>query len=324
MIAATTLTVRSARAETDYGRIAALYSAVWPEPPTAGQLLEWDRVGPAGEIRHRLVAEDGRGTIVGQVIALHRPWMEPGRSFVWVAVDVTMRRQGIGSRLSREALARLGPDRTVTLDSEVMEDDAESLAFAQKHGFAVDRHMYESRLDLAKFDETPYAGGIQAAEATGIRFRSLADLGDTPEARRRLYEVNRLTGLDIPGWAGDFAAFEDFSRMVFEASWYRPAGQILAFDGDEAIGLAAVAYFEETQSAYNNMTGVLPAYRGRGIAQALKLLAIRFARSCGAAYLRANNDSQNLPMLAINRKLGYIPRRGYYRLVARPAPAATP
>jgi predicted GNAT superfamily acetyltransferase len=91
-------------------------------------------------------------------------------------------------------------------------------------------------------------------------------------------------------------------------------GQILALDGDRFVGLAAVGYFAETNSMYNLMTGVDEAYRGRKLAQALKLRSIRYAQSCGADFIRTNNDSENGPMLAINRKLGYQPQPGLYRL----------
>ena len=76
-----------------------------------------------------------------------------------------------------------------------------------------------------------------------------------------------------------------------------------------------MAYYPERNSAYNAFTGVERDYRGRGLAQALKLLAVRFAQHYGAAYIRTNNDSQNAPMLAVNRKLGYRPEPGKYRLV---------
>jgi hypothetical protein len=39
------------------------------------------------------------------------------------------------------------------------------------------------------------------------------------------------------------------------------------------------------------------------------------ARRLGAGTIRTNNDSLNAPMLAINRKLGYCPLPGYFRLV---------
>ncbi|MCZ8515704.1 hypothetical protein O9H85_25490 [Paenibacillus filicis] len=48
----------------------------------------------------------------------------------------------------------------------------------------------------------------------------------------------------------------------------------------------------------------------------MKRLTIRLAVREGAAYLRTHNDSQNGPMLNINRdKLGYKPVPGYYRMV---------
>jgi ribosomal protein S18 acetylase RimI-like enzyme len=66
---------------------------------------------------------------------------------------------------------------------------------------------------------------------------------------------------------------------------------------------------------YNLMTGVDQAYRGRKIAQALKLKSIELAQAYGADYIRTHNDSTNASMLAINRKLGYQPQPGEYRLV---------
>ena len=83
--------------------------------------------------------------------------------------------------------------------------------------------------------------------------------------------------------------------------------------------MAAVGYFENSNSIYNMFTGVEPTWRGRGIALALKLLAIACARRHGAEHISTNNDSENTPMLAVNRKLGYQPEPGYYRMLREPA-----
>lgn len=102
-------------------------------------------------------------------------------------------------------------------------------------------------------------------------------------------------------------------RDVFEGYWFRAEGQIIAADGDRWIGMAAVGEISPGV-LYNMTTNIYPEYRGRGIATALKLLTIRFARKQGALVIRTNNASTNAPMLAINRKLGYKPEPGYYVL----------
>lgn len=65
------------------------------------------------------------------------------------------------------------------------------------------------------------------------------------------------------------------------------------------------------------LTGVAPEYRGRKIAQALKLIAILHGKGLGADSIRTQNDSINAPMLAINRKLGFVREDGlgHYGLV---------
>jgi RimJ/RimL family protein N-acetyltransferase len=196
----------------------------------------------------------------------------------------------------------------------VADNRPESLAWAQRRGFRVSHHKFASSLVLAVFDERPFTGAIERVAASGIRFTSMAELPDTDENRRKLFDLNRETGRDIPNGDTTFPSFEDFCQHVFESDWYTPAGQILALDGDEWVGLSSIRYIPANNSMYHNMTGVRRAHRGRGIAIALKLLTLRYAKSIGADFVRTHNDSDNAPMLAINRKLGYRPEPGVYGL----------
>ncbi len=303
--------------QTDFPRIAALRNTVDPEPITAGQLQEWEEQIPEGQIRRRVVAVDQDGLIVGFNDTGWDPWMAPGLFDLRVLVDPARRRQGIGALLYDDALQFAQARGATRFQARVRDTADDGLRFARHRGFVIDRQVFESTLDLATFDERRFAGRIEAAEAAGIRFFTLADLGNTLEAQRRLYDLNARVGMDVPGSENyqSFMPFEVFRATVCAASWYRADGQIVAADGDHWIGMAAVGYFEQTRSMYNMITGVDRAYRGRGLALALKLLSIRCARAYGAIYLRTNNDSRNAPMLAINRKLGYRPEPGYYVVV---------
>ncbi len=310
--------LRPAQPESDYPRIVALINTVFAEPVTLAQFQGWlDRVAP-GRIYRLMVAADARDEVVGYSEVVRQEWSPANHYAVWMVVDPQWRGQGIGAALHAEAQTFLAGLGATHLTSEVRDDSPAALRFAQGRGFAMDRHQFESTLDLTTFDETPFLSSVAPLADAGIRLFTMADCGDTREARARLYEVNHTTALQIPGSDGTWMpTFADFERDVCGAAWYRPEGQWVAADGDTWIGLAAVRLYPETQGAYNLMTGVLAPYRGRKIALALKLAAIRYAREHGARYLRTDNDSLNAPMLAINRKLGYQPRSGKYILRCR-------
>lgn len=300
--------------QNDFPRIADLRNMVDPEPLTAAQLQEWEQHIPQGQIRHRMVAVDERGQIVGFNDTGWDPWMRPGLFDLRVLVDPAWRRQGIGLVLYDDALRFSQAHRATRFQGRVRDHDDDGLRFAQQRGFMIDRHIFESTLDLATFDEGRFADPLATAAEAGIHFFTVADMGNTLEAQQRLYDLNARVSMDVPGsdeaFQG-FMPFEVYRATVCAASWYRADGQIIAAAGDAWIGLAAVGYFAQTQSMYHMITGVDRAYRGRGLAQALKVLSIRCARSYGAKYIRTNNDSQNAPMLAINRKFGYLPEPGY-------------
>ena len=214
-----------------------------------------------------------------------------------------------------EAL-RLAREQGAThLESTLREGDLPSLKFVETRGFKIERHMFESTLDLTDFDEHCFDDLMARVRAEGFRFFSLAEAGATDENKQKLYEVNRAAALDDPGNTGTFPDFYAFSKNVFEASWFRADTQILASHADRWVGLAAIGIYPADNHAYNAFTGVLREYRGRGLAQALKLQTILLARKEGVRYVRTHNDSNNAPMLAINRKLGYKPESGVYKIL---------
>ena len=53
-------------------------------------------------------------------------------------------------------------------------------------------------------------------------------------------------------------------------------------------------------------TATARAFRGRGIAQAVKLESLAQAIELGIERVRTSNDARNAPMLHINDALGYV------------------
>lgn len=258
---------------------------------------------------------------VGYGHAVREKWSPDGLYWLHLAVDPTLRRQGIGSQLYAALLDYVRGYGATTLRGEVRDSEPEMLAFAERQGFGIDRHLFESTLDLTDFDAERFTKSVERVRGQGIHFVTMAEVGDTAEARYRLYELERTVARDIPGGSeSSTRPYEAFLKEICDSPGYLPDGQVLAVDGEVWVGLSSLLSTSTSGGFYNAITGVLPAYRGHGIALALKLLTIEAALRHGATYLRTNNDSENTPMLAVNRRLGYHPAPGYYRLIATIAP----
>jgi RimJ/RimL family protein N-acetyltransferase len=309
------ITLRPLEVTTDLPALLDLLNPYYLEPVTPEQWLknQGEELAQGSTLR-QIVAEHANGALLGYSLVKREygTW-DPGRLHLWLIVSPPARNRGIGTRLYEDGLRFVSEHNAYRLDTAVRDDDSASLAYAQRRGFAIDRHMFGSRLDVQAFDETPFADAIEAAQATGIRFFSMSDLGNTPEAQRKLYELNKYVDGEIPG-ERVFPSFEEFSEMVYGSEWYVPDGQIIAADGDRWVGMSAVGYFPQTESMRVMITGVESAYRGRKIGMALKLLTHRCARQRGVKHLYTGNDSHNAPMLAVNEKLGYTKLRGTYYL----------
>ncbi|WJH37275.1 GNAT family N-acetyltransferase [Paenibacillus sp. CC-CFT747] len=195
------------------------------------------------------------------------------------------------------------------------ESDLESLAYSERREYKRERHTFESVLDLTSFDEGALRETIDRVQQSGISFVTLAE-EPGEENERKLYELYKVTNFDIPGHSGGYPWYEEWKKWSLDQTGCCPEWMHIAKDGERYIGVVTLVHIEQTGAMYHEFTGVLPDYRGRRIALALKLLAIRTARSFGAPYLRTHNDSMNAPMLRINRDLlGFRAEKGLYKMV---------
>jgi GNAT superfamily N-acetyltransferase len=97
-----------------------------------------------------------------------------------------------------------------------------------------------------------------------------------------------------------------YDGWIFDSPNYLPEGNFIALDGDRYVGMSTLRTSQASPDEYYvGFTGVLRDYRGKGIAMALKLKAIAFARQRGIKQIKTWNDSSNRPMLRINEALGF-------------------
>jgi GNAT superfamily N-acetyltransferase len=301
---------------TDFPPVVDLLNRIEAEPTTVEDMRGEEARMVPGKIGRRWVVEQ-QGQIVGYALSVHYPSRGPGQFHLHVVVDQAQRNQGMGMALYGRALDFAKANGAIHLTAEVQERCPEGLAFALRHGFAVKLHEVGASLDLSSYDETPLLLA-RSRLVPHIQISTYAVEGDTLENRRKLYTINRIATTDDPGTTGTFPEFAIWQRLIPNASDFQPHGQFVAIDTRiperPYIGLSGVAYLEGQQGAQTLLTGVRGEYRGKGVAQALKLEVARFAVAKGATRMLTRVHAANHPMLAINAKMGFVLEPGFYWL----------
>lgn len=308
--------IRLANPTQDFARIAQLLSADTAEPTSAQELLDEHNVDMPERILRHAVAINDQGLVVGFSFAGHYPSMKPHQYFVNVVVDPAHRHQGIGSQLWNDLINYLRAQRADALLAIVNEGDPIHYRFAEKRGFTPRTHQMRAILDLQHFDEAKFAAITPQVEAQGIRLGAFADVEQSEENIRKLYDINGVAALDDPASDGAYINYENWKKVIFAASWFQPEGQMIALAGDKFVGLSAISYSAEEQTGFIMIAGVDAAYRNRKIMQALTLRAINYAQAKSATHVVTYVETVNAPMRAINRKFGFVEEPGKYEMEA--------
>jgi mycothiol synthase len=301
--------------EQDFREIAYLISSQEDEPTTETGLRE-DYESHKESTLRLMTAENAQGRLLGFSWAW-RNKVEPERVSFYLVVKPESRGQGAGRQLYQDMLQAVKEAEGKKLRTSVLDSSPESRAFIERRGFSEIRHQIGMQLDLQAFDDTPYDAILERLKGEGFHFTSMAELGNTEDAQRKLYALNDAASVSTPGQGGEhaWASFEDFQKSVCGAEWYKPEGQIVAIDTSTGAwaGMSAITRMQGRDYAYNLFTGVDLPYRGRKLGQAVKLLALRFARKAlQVQTVRTHHNTRNLPMIAIDMKFGYRLISGSY------------
>lgn len=135
-----------------------------------------------------------------------------------------------------------------------------------------------------------------------------AEKSGNPSLLADVYELDTICSRDVP----DLEPFtpmpyEKFLDYYINAPYAIPEGFFIARHDGRYIGLARLfSSEEEPDILHQDLTGVLPEYRGKGVAMALKLQTVSFARDNRKREIRTWNDTMNRPMLRINEAMGFV------------------
>ena len=142
---------------------------------------------------------------------------------------------------------------------------------------------------------------VGGAAELGAPAFEIVTFADRPDLEPELHDLARRAYADQPGRSD--------SRITNWPEWglhaHRPDAYFIALEDGRLLGYGYLQLEGETWS--NGFMAVARDARGRGVAGALKRAQVQWAKAHGIATLRTANEVRLDSMLALNRRVGYVP-----------------
>ena len=280
--------------------------------PAAARALE--RSNPQPNRLAILVERDGEILAQGQT-SDGGLWAPPDRTWrVGIRVAPEWRRKRIATALAGGLESHARERHAARLISGIRGREPEGLAFAEAAGYREFHRRIEAYIDVAAFDPSRFDDPEEVAARAAVRFVSYGELwrehaADLEPLQRTLIAAFWEWARDVPSPAplpAEPPPFDRAKRMFFDEPAADPDSTIVAMRGATPLGVTATTV-KENAVALTNFTGVARAERGKGLALAMKLRALRSLKRRGIRLFGTTNDEQNAAMRGVNKRLGYVP-----------------
>lgn len=299
--------------DSDWVRCYALHARAHREQGTMARTLDAYRTSqlaaanaPAGT--RSWTAHEG-DALVGK-LDLSCSLAVPGLAAINLYVLPEARKRGVGRELVAAALRQAQNDGAQLVETSMFPPD--SWRLCERFGGRFERGgtQLTLRLENANWDL------VDAWRESGPRrcpWTALQEIEQVPDALASAFlDLHNRTWCDQPDaqHAGPPLTLEsrrDQERKYERLGW-RWITLITREPGGALSGMTDILYDpSQGELVRQNFTGILPAYRGRGLAKWLKASMLHLVRSrfSGALQLTTSNASSNAPMLAINHQLGF-------------------
>ena len=291
----------------DYDAIARVHNAVYPDHPlTANELAKSDTDRDSKCRCERWVAEINSEVVAHGGFCQWPETFKEGEYSLMGGVMPEYRGKGIGSALFSIVMDRLIGLRASLVRSHSRADREVSIRFLEKRGFMEFMRERDWELDVATFDSSPYRDLIRRLKEEGIAIHSLAELVGDPDRNRKLYDlVHELLADTRMAHIHQKLPFDKWVNRSLNREDIPFEGYFVAIDGGAYVGKTHFETEESDDTLLTKLTGVLKSHRRRGIAVALKVASIEWARKQGHSRILTDNESNNTPVLALNERLGF-------------------
>jgi len=294
-------------ASSDYQSIVDIHNTVYPNRSMTVQAwVEADKQRKPKYKHHRWVALEDEHVVgfgyYSQTFFDYHP-----RKFT-IAIEVLpdYRRRGIGSALYDRIMVGLRPFAPHKLRADGYGNLPEGVRFLQARGFEEVFRETPLHLDVMAFDPTPYSGLEEKLSAQGIEIKTLRDLDDDPNRDRKVFDLYWELTRDVPS-EGEIAEmdFNDWVDWTLKNPLVPHDGYFIAVQGDEYIGISEFGKYRQSDALQAGLVGVKRAFRRRGIALAMQIRGIAYARKNGHPLIKTSSAVGNIPMQSLYERLGF-------------------
>jgi GNAT superfamily N-acetyltransferase len=279
----------------------------WMSPLTPEQAKAYhEELGPEYKKRAVLVKEDGSD--IGYIRVVEAFWTSSpevrANALFYPTTEEGRARLGGLIALTEELTLETGG----TISSMWAHSDHPEMAIAlEANGYTPGQMNPVTATDLGHFDAGVYTGTIEAAKAAGYEFVTLADLRERrpDSALREYYEFDMAVMEDVP--LPD--PFQPVPFALFEREMFSPGFDfslifLALHDGTIAAGSGLFKNLADPTIGNTGITGTRREHRRKGLATALKAIAMQAAKERGVERLFTDNEERN-PMLQLNLALGF-------------------
>lgn len=303
----------------DYQAVVDIQNAVYPDNPAVVE--DWReadaQIDPKCKFRRWIAEVEGQAVGVAQYI--QTPWgYHPQKFYVMVRVHPGFQGRGIGKALYAVVIAALEEFDPIQISATIREDHPYVQQWLAKLGYRLHVREQRSALVPAEFDPVPFAGVEEKLAAAGITIKTYEELSGDPDRDQKLYRMEMDILPDVPG-NDEFTepGLERYKQDVLDAPMRAVYLAAVTADG-EVVGLTNLWADRASDMLFTGLTGVKRSHRRLGIATALKVRAILWAKARGCSRINTDNAETN-PMLQLNYRLGFRPLPAFviYRKVLR-------
>ena len=292
-----------------YRALAALLGHIYPD-------RVWSAAGlraADGALRSRGFFERYEARVYGRLegsgTLFRLPTDAPGTFHFGFVVRPGYEDSPLPAALQARLLRLLDDQRPVTVMTRVQETISYRIRLLTAQGFVPLQRVVSSELNVTAFDEAPFAGVADRLAEAGLAIMSVAEwAAEDATWAQRLWELLHVVEPEVSAPEQRLPTTKDqYNRSLAAPDTHLAAWGVVVDRraANRPVGFS-LAWPLLTRPAVlaAGLTGVHPAYRRQGIALALKLQTIAYARRGGYRLLRTENAAGN-PLLALNVELGF-------------------